>query len=48
MSSAKILTGEGDIATMPIEYYQNPVKKYNADLCKQLGISVPSDYTAID
>ena len=46
--AAKILTGEGDIATMPIEYYQNPVKKYNADLCEQLGISVPSDYTAID
>lgn len=45
--AAKILTGEGDIATMPIEYYQNPVKKYNADLCEQLGITVPSDYTAI-
>ena len=45
--AAKILTGESDISTMPIEYYQNPVKKYNADLCEQLGISVPSDYTAI-
>ena len=46
--AAKILTGESDISTMPIEYYQNPVKKYNADICEQLGISVPSDYTAID
>ena len=45
--AAKILTGESDISSMPIEYYQNPVKKYNADICEQLGISVPSDYTAI-
>ena len=45
--AAKILTGESDISTMPIEYYQNPVKKYNADICEQLGITVPSDYTAI-
>ena len=45
--AAKILTGESDISTMPIEYYQNPVKKYNADICEQLGITVPSDYAAI-
>ena len=45
--AAKILTGESDISSMPIEYYQNSVKKYNADICEQLGISVPSDYTAI-
>ena len=45
--AVKILNGESDISTMPIEYYQNPVKKYNADICEQLGITVPSDYTAI-
>mgnify|MGYP000820496838 CR=1 FL=1 len=45
--AVKILKGEADISTMPIEYYQNPVKKYNADICEQLGITVPSDYTAI-
>ena len=45
--AAKILTGESDISTMPIEYYQNPVKKYNPEICEQLGITVPSDYTAI-
>ncbi len=45
--AAKILKGESDISTMPIEYYQNPVKKYNADICEQLNITVPSDYTAI-
>ena len=46
--AAKILTGESDIATMPIEYYQNPVKKYNASICEQLGITIPDDYTAIE
>ncbi len=45
--AAKILKGESDISTMPIEYYQNPVKKYNAEICSELGITVPSDYTAI-
>ena len=45
--AAKILTGEADISDMPIEYYQNPVKKFNADLCDALGITAPADYTAI-
>ena len=45
--AAKILTGEADISTMPIEYYQNPVKKYNADICEALNITVPDDYVAI-
>lgn len=46
--AAKILTGESDISEMPIEYFQNPVKKYDAARCETLGITVPSDYTAID
>ncbi len=46
--AAKILTGESNISEMPIEYYQNPVKKYNAVICEQLGITVPADYTAIE
>ncbi|MDO5121402.1 MAG: ABC transporter substrate-binding protein [Erysipelotrichaceae bacterium] len=45
--AVRVLKGE-DISAMPIEYYQNPVKKYNAELCKELGITVPSDYTAIE
>lgn len=45
--AAKILTGESNVSEMPIEYYQNPVKKYNEELCTALGITVPSDYTAI-
>jgi len=43
----KILNGE-DISTMAIEYYDNPVKKYNKSICDQLGITVPDDYEAIE
>lgn len=46
--AVKILKGESDISTMPIEYYDNPVKEYNKDLCDQLGIKVPDDYVAIE
>ena len=44
----KILTGESDISEMPIEYFPNPVKKYNPTLCESLGITVPEDYVAIE
>ena len=46
--AVKILTGESDISEMPIEYFPNPVKKYNPTLCESLGISVPEDYVAIE
>ncbi len=46
--AAKILTGEADISEMPIEYFQNPVKKYAAERCAALGIEIPSDYVAIE
>ena len=38
--AAKILKGEADISTMPIEYVaaENLTKKYNAEKCAQLGI----------
>ena len=45
--AARILRGEADISTMPIEYYPNPVKKYNPTLCEALNIVVPEDYIAI-
>ena len=45
--AAKVLTGEADISTMPIEYYKNPVKEYDADRAAALKITIPSDYTAI-
>jgi putative ABC transport system substrate-binding protein len=46
--AAKILKGESDVSTMPIEYYKNPKKEYNEKICKELGITVPSGYTAIE
>lgn len=45
--AVKILKGEANISEMPIEYFPDPVKKYNPALCDALGISVPSDYVAI-
>ena len=45
--AAKILKGESNISEMPIEYYQNPVKKYNPAQCEALGITIPDGYEAI-
>lgn len=36
--AAKILKGEADISDMPIEYAATFTKKYNKDICDQLGI----------
>ena len=45
--AAKILTGEADISTMPIEY-TNATPKYNAAMCEQLDITPVEGYTAIE
>lgn len=46
--AVKILTGEADIATMPVEYAPQVTKKYNAANCETLGVTVPDDYAAIE
>ena len=46
--AAKILTGEADIAEMPIEYAAQTDKKYNAEICEALGLEMPEDYVAIE
>ena len=46
--AVKILTGESDISEMPIEYYPDPVKKYNPAIAEALGIKIPEDYTAAE
>lgn len=46
--AAKILTGEADISTMPIEYAPQFTKKYNPELCEALGVTIPDDYVAIE
>lgn len=48
LMAADILTGKADISEMAIEYDPNPVKKYNADICQTLGLTVPEGYVAID
>ena len=45
--AARILTGEADVAEMPIEYAPEFTKKYNAAICEDLGLSVPEGYEAI-
>lgn len=45
--AAQVLTGEADIAAMPIEYAPQFVKKYNPVTCEALNITVPDGYEAI-
>ncbi len=45
--AARILTGEADIAEMPIEYAPQFTKKYNAEICADLGLAAPDGYVAI-
>ena len=45
--AAKVLTGEADIASMPVEYAPNFTKKYNATNCEALNITIPEGYEAI-
>lgn len=44
--AAKILKGEAKVSEMPIEY-ATATKMYNADICKELGITVPDGYAPI-
>ena len=46
--AAQALTGEADISTMPIEYAPQFTKKYNAEICADLGLEIPSDYVAVE
>ena len=45
--AAKILADGADISTMEIEYAPNFTKKFNAEICAELGIALPSDFVAI-
>jgi len=42
--AAQILLGKEDVTAMAIRYDANPVKKYNASICQELGI----DTAALD
>lgn len=45
--AVRILRDGEDISEMPIEYAPAFTKKYNADICQELGVGVPDDYVAI-
>ena len=44
--AAKILKGEANVSTMPVEYAP-PTKKYNKAMCELLGLVVPEEYEEI-
>ena len=43
----EILVNKADISAMEIRFAPNVTRKYNAELCELMGISVPEDYIAI-
>ena len=45
--AAQVLTGEADIAEMPIQYAP-AAKMYNPTMCEALGITAPEGYEAIE
>ncbi len=47
LMAARILADGEDISKMPVEYAPNFTKKYNVEICEELGITVPEEYVAI-
>ena len=48
LQAAKILTGEADVSTMPIEYAKEFTKKFNEENCKALNVFVSEEYQPLD
>ena len=46
--AVKILTGQADISTMPIEYAPEFKKLYNREICNEMKINVPDGYSPIE
>ena len=46
--AAKVLKGEANISEMPIQYFPEPVKKYNPELCELFGVEIPEGFVAIE
>lgn len=44
----EILVNGADIKTMEVQYAPNVTKKYNAEICNELGIQIPDGYEAIE
>ena len=47
LQAAKILSGQADVSSMPIEYAGEFTKKFNPANCEALGVEVPADYVAL-
>lgn len=47
LMAAKILSGEADISTMPVEFAPEVTKMYNAANCDKLGVTIPEGYVPI-
>ncbi len=45
--AARVLTGEADIAELPIAYVENVSHQYNPAICDALGIPIPAGYTPL-
>ncbi len=43
----EILVNGADVSTMEVRFAPNVTKKYNAEICEQLGITPPEGYVAI-
>ena len=43
-----ILVNGADVSTMAIQFAPNVTKKYNAELCQILNVTVPEDYVVIE
>ncbi|MDO4299190.1 MAG: ABC transporter substrate-binding protein [Lachnospiraceae bacterium] len=46
--AVRILVDGENISDMPIEYDDKLTKRYNKEICEQLGIEVPDDYVALE
>ncbi len=46
--AAKIIRGDADVSTMPIEYAPEFTKKYDKARCDELGIKIPDDFVEIE
>ena len=45
--AARVLLGGEYVGDIPIAYDDTPVKKYNPEICEELGIAVPDGYEPI-
>ncbi|MCF0142308.1 MAG: ABC transporter substrate-binding protein [Parasporobacterium sp.] len=46
--AARILNDGEDISTMAVEYFPDPVKKYNPELAEKFGLTIPEDYVPFE